>query len=777
MLVRVRSLSHQQTLIDTRGEPLTLIQNIALETLRTLFLASPFLLFGLLAAGFLHVLLPTSVIQRWMGRRGLSGVTMAAAIGVPLPVCSCGVVPISVELRRKGASEPASLSFLTTTPESSIDSIFFTWALMGPVMAIARPIAAFFTALLGGVLAIAYLPADGPPPAGTAPEDAEPEEEPPAACGCGPEDDGGDGDDGDDRGPNDDDCDDCEALGYDRAPEALAAVRAWWRRLGKRGGAEGPGLWRTVVRPALSYGFGELLDDLAFWLLLGVLLAGVLGAVLPADLAARGLGSGLLPMLVMLAVGVPLYMCASASTPIAAALFAKGISPGAALVFLLAGPATNAATLVLLGRTFGRRFIQIYLASVVAGALVAGLALDFLVAALGWRVTTPLVDPAASAGFGAVEWLSFLLLAVLLAASLWRGAGRRGWRELVSGFAGLLPAEAAGRRRARRRVAALAAGSVIGLYFLAGLSTVPPDSLGYRFRFDSLVARDLPPGLHFVWTPVERLEVQPTRLARKSDIGFKTDLRLLERRRELVRVADPDEWHSTVTAMNMNPEQATYLTADENLVEMSFTIHYGLDDPAAFFYSLDHQNDLVALYAEAAARQFLAQNPLEELLTVRREEIEEGIRAILDARLRQVGSGIAVSAVRVVDIHPPSGAVFAFRDVSSAREDRETRIHRSRELQARELPRARGEAELVTARARSAAAAAVTEADGRSRAFVAEAAAAADDKNLVEHLLRLEAAERLFAGRELYVVPPGAAGPNVSVWRDQPQDRPQRENR
>ena len=117
--------------------------------------AAPYILFGLLLAGLIHVLLPESLVLRWMGRPGLSGVVRAAIIGVPLPVCSCGVVPITVELERKGASRPAAQSFLITTPESSVDSIFLTWGMMGPVMAIARPVAAFFTAVLGGVLSIA----------------------------------------------------------------------------------------------------------------------------------------------------------------------------------------------------------------------------------------------------------------------------------------------------------------------------------------------------------------------------------------------------------------------------------------------------------------------------------------------------------------------------------------------------------------------------------------------------------------------------------------------
>ncbi len=134
---------------------------------------------------------------------------------------------------------------------------------------------------------------------------------------------------------------------------------------------------------------------------------------------------------------MPLYMCASASPPSAAALMAKGVSPGAALVFLLAGPATNVATLVLLSRTFGRRFVQIYLASVVAGALAAGLVLDALVAWLGLTVVVPLRVPGESA-FAVVEWASLAVLVVLLLASLARGSGRTGWRELKAGFAALV---------------------------------------------------------------------------------------------------------------------------------------------------------------------------------------------------------------------------------------------------------------------------------------------------------------------------------------------------
>ncbi len=392
---------------------------VAFETLRTFYLAAPFILFGLLMAGLLHVCLPESVIQRFMGRPGMRGVTWAALVGVPLPVCSCGVVPISVELRRKGASQASSLSFLTTTPESSIDSILFTWGLMGPVLAVARPVAAFFSAVLGGGLAILVLDEAEPKPAGEVGEDA---------CSSA---EGG-------SCATDDAC--SPSLSHPQAATALLALRGLFGRR-PADGEERPGVWKALVRPTLRYGFVELIDDLAFWLVLGVLLAGLLGALMPADLGAWGLGEGILPMLLLLVVGVPLYMCASASTPIAAALLAKGVSPGAALVFLLAGPATNAATLVLLTRTFGRRFVGVYLASVVTGALVSGLALDAVIVRFSLEIAMPLRAPGESA-LTVLEWAAVALLGTLVAMSFRRGSGRTGLRELKESFTSLLPRRA-----------------------------------------------------------------------------------------------------------------------------------------------------------------------------------------------------------------------------------------------------------------------------------------------------------------------------------------------
>ncbi|MEM1203366.1 MAG: SO_0444 family Cu/Zn efflux transporter [Acidobacteriota bacterium] len=745
------------------------LQQLATETVRMLYLAAPFLLLGLVMAGFIHVLLPSRWIERWMGSRGLGGATLAALVGVPLPVCSCGVVPIAIEMRRKKASDPASLSFLVTTPESGVDSILFTWALMGPVMAIARPIAAFFTALFGAVLAIAYLPPRIDDGAADLPEDTGCDHHSHGHHDHGHHDHDHDGHDhGHDHSHGHHGHDHSHDLTYSKADEALAALAAGWRRLRRFGrraeGEPSPDIWRKVVKPAFRYGFGELFDDIAFWLGAGLVLAGLLSVILPSDLADRGLGQGLVPMLVMLAVGIPLYMCASASTPIAAALLMKGLSPGAALVFLLAGPATNAASLVVLTRTFGRRFIQIYLLSVILASLICGLALDAFVVALGLEMAVPLVA-AEEMTYGWVGIASFVLLVLLLLRAGLRGALRSGWNEAVDGFRALAATAASrGLRLGRRSATVAALALALAAWLAAGLVTIPADSQGFVLTFGAASGEPLGPGLH--WTPpppISRVEVRRVGYPRKADVGFRTDLQTLSQRQLLTRFANPADWHSPVAAMNPDPERATFLTADENLLEMSFSVHYRPKDPRAFFFRFDHGRDFIALYAEAAARRLMASKTLDEVLTSGRRDVEAWIQGAAQTHLDGLGAGVDVVTVRVVDVHPPGQSVYWFRDVSSAWEDMETTIHHAEKQRAEELPRARGRARLIEAQARAEAASRGAEAKGTLQGFAARADAVATAPGILEHLLWIESVERALSGKRKYVIP-GDAAQDVTLW-------------
>ena len=348
---------------------------IAAATWDVFLLASPYILLGLAAAGLLHGLMPADRVARWLGRPGMGAMARGALLGMPLPLCSCAVVPVTLELSRKGASREASLAFLVSTPETGVDSMLLTWGLMGPVMTVARPVAALATSLVAAISS--RFTCREPPHAETA----------------------------------------------NNAPSAAPL-------------APRPGL-----RKGLRYGFRSMVDEIGFWLVLGLLLTGLITALVPEDLVREGIGRGPGSLVAMLVLGIPLYMCASASTPIAAALMLKGISPGAALVFLLAGPATNASSLVLVARFFGRRFVTIYLGSVAATALVAGYLLDLVVERAGWP-SLPRLATAGDEGRG-VELLAAALLLLLLVTSFARGSWRtavrevgddlRHWRSLLAG--------------------------------------------------------------------------------------------------------------------------------------------------------------------------------------------------------------------------------------------------------------------------------------------------------------------------------------------------------
>ena len=345
-------------------------------------LLAPFMLIGLLLAGMLHILIPRHVIQRLMGGKGLLSVITSAALGIPLPICSCAVVPVSIELSRKGASKPSIMSFLITTPESGSDSILITWGLLGPFMAIARPIASFFSALLAGVIAIGLL---------------------------------GDSDANDSGKQEDTGCNDhC----HDHANESFDDDENY------------VGIFQSIKR-IWSYAFKKMADEIVFSLLVGLLLAGLIIVAFPDNLAMYGLSKGIIPMLIMLAISVPLYMCASASTPIAAALIVKGISPGAAMVFLLAGPATNVTTIVMLTRQFGGRFVRIYLACIIAGALISGYIFDYLLILSGTHII-PTMSMDSHSIIGVFQWVSALLLIALMVWRFWNGAARTGLNDLIN---------------------------------------------------------------------------------------------------------------------------------------------------------------------------------------------------------------------------------------------------------------------------------------------------------------------------------------------------------
>lgn len=311
-----------------------ILPRIVLETWLITARMAPFLLLGFLVAGWLSVFIDPAWLQRHLGGRGFAPVAKAALLGVPLPLCSCGVLPVGASLRQHGASRAATTAFLLSTPQTGVDSILVTWTMLGPFFAIFRPVAALLTGLLGGV-AVQVLAKEPPAPATTRNSGA-----------------------GGTAGPN----------GI-AAPASCSAAAA---------GAERPRGFGAKVAAAAAYGLVTLPRDIGRALLVGLILAGLLGALVPPDYLQGYLGRGLPAILVMVAIGIPLYVCATGSVPLAASFIAMGVTPGAALAFLIAGPATNIAAVATLTRVLGRRVTVIFLATVAVSAVGGGMLLDWL---------------------------------------------------------------------------------------------------------------------------------------------------------------------------------------------------------------------------------------------------------------------------------------------------------------------------------------------------------------------------------------------------------------
>jgi len=291
---------------------------------------APYLLFGFTIAGFIHLLIKKERIVQHLGRHNSSSVFKAALLGVPLPLCSCSVIPTAVSLRKEGASNGAVMAFLISTPLTGVDSILATYGIMGWFMALFRAVIAFLLGILGGLLSLIVHP------------EISIEEKEEESCG--------------------DSCS-CGHVEEAKASEVKKTLK------------------EHLVN-VFDYAFDELLGDILWSLLLGILLSGLIGWLVPDDFLGNLAIPKILQMGLMILVGIPLYICATSSLPLAAALMMKGLSPGVVFLFLAAGPATNAATMTTIINRFGKRFFFLYLTVIILGSIGAGFLLDALITRL-----------------------------------------------------------------------------------------------------------------------------------------------------------------------------------------------------------------------------------------------------------------------------------------------------------------------------------------------------------------------------------------------------------
>ena len=267
---------------------------------------APYLLLGFLFAGILYAWFPADKMTRYLGKNNTASALRAALLGIPLPLCSCGVIPTGISFYKNGASKGSSVSFLISTPQTGVDSVLVTWSLLGLPMAIIRPVIALFTGVFGGMLTNRL-----------------------------------------------------------EKKETGSTVKAPVITSGQSK--------KTGIAGMLRYAFGEFMEDIVKWLVIGLLIAALMAVIIPDDFFLRYLSNDYLSMLIILLASIPLYVCATGSVPIAAVLMMKGLSPGAAIVFLMAGPATNAATISVIGNSMGRKTLVRYLLSIIGGAIFFGI--------------------------------------------------------------------------------------------------------------------------------------------------------------------------------------------------------------------------------------------------------------------------------------------------------------------------------------------------------------------------------------------------------------------
>ena len=302
------------------------------------------------------------VYNRYLGGKGFKSVFYGALFGVPLPLCSCGVLPTAMSLRKQGASKGATASFLISTPETGVDSIIATYSVLGLPFAVIRPVAAFCNAIMGGWLINKFGDKDE-----VVPVDA-------SAKTC---------------------C--CHHKQEETHHEGF---------LGK-------------MREALRFGFVEMIEDIGKWLVIGLVIAGLITVFVPDEFFALFRGNTQLSMLLVLCIAIPMYICATGSIPIAVALMMKGLTPGAALVLLMAGPACNMASILVINKTLGRKSLVLYLVSIITMAILWGHVVDYLLPAEWFQMALSVGRCCIEESTSWLNWSSTIVLGLLLLNALW----------------------------------------------------------------------------------------------------------------------------------------------------------------------------------------------------------------------------------------------------------------------------------------------------------------------------------------------------------------------
>ena len=645
--------------------------------------SAPYLLIGFALAGLLKAIVPEDKVYRHLGDDRLKSVTLASLFGIPLPLCSCSVLPVATSLRRSGASKGATTSFLISTPETGLDSIGITYALLDPIMTVARPLGAFATALFTGSVVNLFVRRGWDGEAAVSPvEPVEPVE---------------------------------DGHGHDHS--AVFSPTG----TGKRS-------VREVGRESMSYAFGPLLDDLTNWLIIGLLVSGLIAVIVPDDFFGSVIPAGFVSSVLMLLIGTPMYICAAAATPVAATLIAKGLDPGAALVLLLVGPATNATTIAIIARLLGRRVLVVHLIGVTGSALLLGLLINFVYTYYAVDLTA-IVAQVVESGLSPVNLAAGALFVYLLVYSTVRmrlGPDMvRSLRNICApmGFDPLSPAV---------RAAALVV--VVALYLSTAFSVVGPGEAAWVVRLGRVTRTLDTPGLYIhLPTPVDRVTKLRTEDVRSVDQGF-------------MRAANRIDIDIEISESEDFIDAAQVMSGEENILSLFYTVHFNVSEPYTYRYRVADPEALVHTFAEWSVRQTVANRSSSEVLVTDRAAIEQEVLTTLQSELDAVDSGVRAVAVNLLDAHAPPAVHEAFRDVASSLEDRERKIRQAEGYHSETLASARAEAFSLIQEAQGFQSEKMNAAQGQGHAFLSRLQAYRSNEELTRRRLYFDTVESALQG-------------------------------
>jgi uncharacterized membrane protein YraQ (UPF0718 family)/regulator of protease activity HflC (stomatin/prohibitin superfamily) len=683
--------------------------------------SGPYLLVGFVIAGILAICIPAQWIARRLGGDDVKSVGTAAIIGVPVPLCSCSVIPTATQLRRSGASKGATTSFLISTPETGVDSIGATWALMDPLMTVVRPVAAFMTAFAAGIAVNLFgLDKTGPLDDPNGPEND------------GPENDGAE----ESEAEEDHGC--CAHMAAAAEPSVADDHGHSHDHHGHdhhghdHGHSHDLPTEGNLLQRAFRYAFGTLLDDLTPWFLIGFAISGLIVVAVPDGFFSGNGLSGWTAMLTMLVAGVPLYVCATASTPIAAAMMAKGLEPGAALVFLLAGPATNVATMLVVKDLLGKRTLAIYLACIALMSLAIGTFVNRLYPMFGLDPTAMDVDPAMME-HGVISTVAGITLGVLLAYSAWRlRLDRRfgAWLRKVGAPIGFDPTALP--------VKIVAAALAIIGYASTAVSTAGPGETVFIEQFGRVAQSRTTPGplFHAPW-PIGRAVRVSTSEVHSLEFGV-DNIDLSDDSTDAVALKAAREEVKRIKA------ESEMLTGEGWIVAVAYAIQYRIVDAERWTYGQAEPEEMIRRLSQESVRQVAARLTIEDILVDDEDSFRRSIKALVSAAMDKSGVGAELVSVELQSVHAPSEVHSKYRDVASALIEVETTRIEKEARRIETISEARIIATETVQKATIAKARALALTAATAEAFHSLADVDIESGGLVQQLMGFDAQKRAF---------------------------------